>query len=439
MLPRLLILLIAIGCMLAVGQQELPGTGGAVHSIMVLGFLLIGGYCIGYMGEKLGLPRITGYIIAGLLLGPHGLGFIDRKAIVDLQFLNSLALAFIAFCAGGELQLGNIRKQLISITGILAGNTVVILFGVTGIVLAASPLVPFLREQPFSVRLATAAIIGVISVARSPSSVIAVISETRARGRLADTVLSVTIATDVVVILLFGVVVSVCHSLFNPTDSVSAGLFLHLLFEILVTLALGFLLGRGIIVLIRNIGVELPVIIAATGFLVIKSCHLLGAYLSSTYEVSLHLEPLLVCMAAGFTVQNFSSRGETFLESLDRVSLPIYVGFFAVTGAMIDIDMLRAGWLLGLLVFTVRGLMVWFGSLAGSVAAGDPPAVRNHVWLGFITQAGVSLGLVAEVVRRFPEVGLYLQSILIAAITVNQVIGPVLFKHALRRTGEAKR
>jgi hypothetical protein len=283
-----------------------------------------------------------------------------------------------------------------------------------------------------------AAIIGVISIARSPSSVIAVISETRARGRLADTVLSVTIATDVVVILLFGMVVSFSHTLLEPAAQVGAGLFINLMLEIMLTLLLGYLLGRGIIILIRNLGDELPIIIAATGFLVIKSCHLFSDYLASVHEISLHLEPLLVCMAAGFTVQNFSGRGESFLENMDRVSLPIYVGFFAVTGAMIDLDMLRAGWLLGLLVFVMRGLMVWFGSLAGSSAAVDPPAIRRYVWLGFITQAGVSLGLVAEVVRRFPEIGLYLQSILIAAITVNQVIGPVLFKYSLRKTGEAK-
>lgn len=439
MLPRLLILLIAVGCMLAVGQQELPGAGAPAHSIMVLGFLLIASYCIGYAGEKLALPRITGYILAGLLLGPHLLGVIDEHAIADLGFLNSLALAFIAFCAGGELHLQSIRKRLKSIAFMLGGITTVIMAGVTLSVLAAAPLLPFLQGKPFGVRLAVAAIIGVISTARSPSSAIAVISEMRARGPFTETVLSVTIAMDVVVILLFGVVISVSHSLIDPSGTVNFAMILHLVFEILVTLALGWLLGRGIIVLIRNIGVELPVIIAATGFLVIKSCHMFSAYLSTAHQISLHLEPLLVCMAAGFTVQNFSGRGETFLESLDRVSLPIYVGFFAVTGAMIDLDMLRAGWILGLLVFASRLVMVYAGSWGSSRLAGDAPLIYRHAWLGFITQAGVSLGLVAEVVRRFPEVGLYLQSILIAAITVNQVIGPVLFKYALRRTGEAGR
>ncbi len=182
MTHRLLILLIATGCMLAVGLQELPGGGAPAHSIMVLGFLLIAAYCIGYLGEKLSLPRITGYIIAGLVLGPHCFGLIDQYAIADLDFLNSLALAFIAFCAGGELQLESIRKRIKSISLILVGNTLVILIGVTGMVLAAAPLVPFMKDQPFGVRLAMAAIIGVISTARSPSSVIAVISETRARG-----------------------------------------------------------------------------------------------------------------------------------------------------------------------------------------------------------------------------------------------------------------
>jgi len=439
MTHRLFILVIAAGCMLAVGLQELPGGGAPAHSIMVLGFLLIAAYCIGYLGEKLSLPRITGYIVAGLVLGPHVLGFIDQQAIADLDFLNSLALAFIAFCAGGELHLESIRNRLKTIGFMLVGITSVIMGGVTLVVLAAAPLIPFMKDQPFSVRLAMAAIIGVISTARSPSSAIAVISEMRARGPFTDTVLSVTVAMDVVVILLFGVVISVCHSLVDPAGTVSAGLMLHLLLEIILTLLLGVLLGRGIIILIRNLGAELPIIIAATGFLVIKSCHLVSDYLSSAHEISLHLEPLLICMAAGFTVQNFSGRGESFLASMDRLSLPIYVGFFAITGAMIDLDLLRAGWLLGLLIFTSRGVMVFLGSLSSGRLSGDRPVIYRNAWLGFITQAGVSLGLVAEVVRRFPEIGLYLQSILIAAITVNQVIGPILFKYSLRRTGEANR
>jgi len=143
-------------------------------------------------------------------------------------------------------------------------------------------------------------------------------------------------------------------------------------------------------------------------------------------------------MTAGFTVQNFSKHGKTFLLNMDRVSLPIYVAFFAITGASINVGILKEGWLLGLFIATTRGLMVYAGSLISGKLAGAEPAIYKNAWMGFITQAGVSLGLVAEMVRRFPEIGIYVQSILIAAITLNQIIGPIAFKYALRKVGESK-
>jgi hypothetical protein len=305
--------------------------------------------------------------------------------------------------------------------------------------LLMSSAIPFMSEMPFTARLAVAAIFGVISTARSPSSAIAIISEVRAKGSFTDSVLSVTVAMDVVIIMLFAVVISFCQVLIVPGSELSLTLLLFILLEIAVALGIGFFLGKGIIYLIRNLEAELPVITAALGFMVIKFCHSLHAYLFDMYQIEINLEPLLICMAAGFTVQNFSAHGESFLKSMDNVSLPIYVAFFAITGASIDIDVLKTGWLLGLVVFLVRATMIWVGSNLSGRAGGDSPRIYKNAWLGFITQAGVSLGLLTEVVRRFPELGVHVQSILIASITLNQIIGPMTFKYVLRKVGEARR
>ena len=123
---------------------------------------------------------------------------------------------------------------------------------------------------------------------------------------------------------------------------------------------------------------------------------------------------------------------------MDRVALPIYVAFFAITGAKINLGLLRTGWILGLVVVLVRGLMLYVGAVASGKLARDKPPIYKNAWLGFITQAGVSLGLLTEVVRRFPEIGPHIESILIAAITVNQIVGPVAFKYALNKLGEAR-
>jgi len=273
-------------------------------------------------------------------------------------------------------------------------------------------------------------------VARSPSSTIAIINETRARGQYTSTVLSSTVITDVLIIILFAFVISVNSLLLEPGSVFDLSFILFLALEIAIAFVLGYLLGKFIIFLITRVKVEFSVVIIALGFFVIKFSHFAGSFLNKNYEMNLNIEPLLICMGAGFTVQNFSGYGDIFLKRMDKISLPVYVAFFTITGAAIDLDVLRSGWILGLAVFTVRIAMMYAGSLISALAAGSAKTIRDNSWLGYITQAGISLGLLSEVVRRFPEAGLHIQAILIAAITLNQIIGPVGFKYALHRAGE---
>jgi Kef-type K+ transport system membrane component KefB len=438
MFRRFVSLLLILGSMALIvyaNPFDLPET---VSPTLILGFMLLAAYCIGFILEQMRLPRITGYIFAGLLLGPYFFKFYSKESVDALGFLNSLALAFIAFCAGGELKLANIRNKLKSILFLVVGATSVVFVGVTMIVFAISNFIPFMSGQEPVIRLVVSAIFGVIAVARSPSSTIAIISETKAKGNYTDTVLSVTIAPDVVIIILFAVVISACEVLIVGGSAISLSFLLELIGEIATAFALGFFLGKGIVFLIEKVKVEFPIVITAMGFFVIKFSHLLGDYLHEIHEINLHLEPLLICMAAGFTVQNFSKHGTTFLERMDRVSLPIYIAFFAVTGASIAVDVLKTAWFLGLIIVISRIIMFYVGCYFSGRLSGDPPEIFKNTWLGFITQAGVSLGLLAEVVRRFPEIGVPIQTILIASITLNQVIGPVAFKYALFKVGEAK-
>jgi len=357
--------------------------------------------------------------------------------VKSLGFLNSLALAFIAFCAGGELQVGNLKNKLKSILFLVAGQTIVVFLGVTLVVVAISGFIPFMQGYDIAGKIAISSIFGVIAVARSPSSTIAVISETKAEGDYTDIVLSVTIAKDVVIIVFFAVVISISEVLLRGQGSFSLFFLPGLLLEITAAFVLGFLLGKLIIFLIDKVKIEFPVVITAVGFLVIKFSHLFGDYLNDIHNIHLNLEPLLICMAAGFTVQNFSTYGHTFLDRMDNVSLPIYIGFFAITGASINVDFLKTAWFLGLIIVIVRTVMLYAASYISGRLSCDPPRIYKNTWLGFITQAGVSLGLLAEVARRLPEIGIPIQTILIAAITLNQVIGPVAFKYALFKVGEA--
>ncbi|MFO8164008.1 MAG: cation:proton antiporter [Desulfatiglandales bacterium] len=435
MIHRIIGLFFVISVTLLVKNLDL-GLYKETCPALVLGTMLLGAYCFGFILEQIGLPRIVGYILAGLLMGPFFLKFYTLAEINNLNFINQLALAFIALCAGGELRLASIRKLLKSILYYISGVTIVVFTGTTLAIFTLSALMPFMANFPPALRLAVSTIFGTIAVARSPSSAIAIISETKAKGSYTDIVLSVTVAMDVFIIILFAVVISVTQVFIVHSGGMNLSLLSSLSFEIAVSFLIGFLLGKFIVFLLENVHMEFPVVIITMGFIVIEFSHFLGEYLHEVHDIGLTIEPLLICMAAGFTVQNFSEHGESFLERMDRVSMPIYIAFFAMTGASINLNVLRTGWLLGLIIVTVRLVSIYLGSYLSGRLAKNEPIIYKNAWLGFITQAGVSLGLIIEVSRRFPDFGPYIQTILTAAIIINQVIGPVAFKLGLKKVGE---
>ncbi len=180
------------------------------------------------------------------------------------------------------------------------------------------------------------------------------------------------------------------------------------------------------------------VFILATAFMVTFFSRQFALLIDELYRISLHLEPMLICVTAGFWVRNFSSGGDQFMERIDRSSLPIYVIFFALTGAALNIDALRQTGLIAVLLVIVRVALIWSGAWLGAAASGDPPRFRKLGGLGYVTQAGVSLGLAGIVMRRFPEWGVPLATTIVAVITLNQIIGPIAFKYALTAVGEAR-
>lgn len=244
MTQRIVSLFTVLVCMSLIVHTNILNMFQHISPTLVLGFLLLSTYCIGYVLEKAGLPRITGYIFGGLLFGPYFLRYFNEESIVELGFINSLALAFIAFCAGGELKASNVRKNLKNISWLITGQTLIVFLGVSFIVFALGDCIPFIAGYGTTVRIAISSIFGIISVACSPSSTIAIISETKAKGNFTDAVLSVTIAKDVVIIVLFGIVISFCEVLIRNTG-IQVSFILLLFVEIIVAIGLGGDFGQG--------------------------------------------------------------------------------------------------------------------------------------------------------------------------------------------------
>lgn len=406
-------------------------------STIALGLLLICAYLIGQFFNKFRLPKITGYIFTGLIFGPFCLKFIVNETLADLDFINHMALSLIAFYAGGELNLAHLKKYRKSFIIIIAFQLLIIL-GFTIILFLGRSFITIFQEKTNLQSIAIAILIGVVCIARSPSTAIAIISETKSQGRVTEMVIGITIALDVLVIVLFAIAISLCEALLIPAKPWDFNFFFVLIIEIVTSLILGIILGWLLSLYMKHVKAILPIILLTLGFLVTKFSYYLTDYLEHVHGIGLKIEPLLICISAGFFIQNFSYHGSQFMHSLDKLTLSIYTLFFSISGASLNLDALRYSWNIALVIFFIRFVMIALTTTTGAALARDPTPQRYLYWLGFIAQAGVTLGFAYEIVRRFPSWGPDLATIIIAVVSINQIVGPITFKYSLERAKETK-
>ncbi|HAB13406.1 MAG TPA: potassium transporter TrkA [Planctomycetaceae bacterium] len=409
--------------------------------VLVFVVIVLAAERIGQFGSRWRLPLITGYLAAGFLAGPDVLKILDRSAVDDLGFVNQIALAIIALAAGNELVLKEFRSQFRSIGWVTFG-LVVMTFGLGAATMyILSGWLPVMKDLGTSTRIAISLLAGVILVARSPSSAIAIVNELRAKGPLTNTILGVTVIMDAVVIALFAVNSEIAHSITSSDFHFGFGFLGLLLVKFALSIGAGCALWK---LLCGYLRWPVPhylkfVLLLVTGFGVFQLTDWFHHFSEDTWGLKIHAEPLLICMIAGLLVTNFSPHRAEFSKLLKEIGSPVYLTFFTLTGASIDLAVLQQTYLVAAGLCMVRLLTVFAGSFLGSTIAGDAPRYRRIIWLGFVTQAGIGIGLAREISVHFDDWGSKLATILIAVIVINQIIGPPMFKWAVGLAGEIRR
>lgn len=408
--------------------------------VVIVGFvvLALASNQIGQYFAKIKLPLISGFLFAGILFGPYELGFIPAQAVEELHFIDEISLAFIAFAAGSELYLKELRGRARSIGWVTLGNTIVVpLLGAVTVYLLADQL-PFMQDMAPRARLAVALLAGAILIARSPSSAIAIVNELRARGPFTQTVLGVTMITDVVVIVVFAMNSEIADALLSEM-ALNLGFLALLVFELMLSVLLGGALGKAIdrVLDLHANGRIKGILILLAGYGVFWLSGFIRTSSHTYLPFEILLEPLLICMIASFFVINRSRHRTEYLQRLDQLAAPIYVVFFTLTGASLALDVLADTWVIALALFAVRLGGIFIGSFAGGAVAGDPISHNRISWLAYVTQAGVGLGLAKEVAVAFPTWGSDFATMIISVVVVNQIVGPPLFKWAINRVGES--
>lgn len=407
--------------------------------LLLGGFLIISiaAHRIAAEFQKIKLPLITGLIVAGILAGPYIMKLMPFEAKDKLSFINEISLAFIAFAAGAELYLRELRSRFKSIKWNTFGQLFVSFVLGSIIVYFLSDFIPYMKGKSPSVKFAIAILTGTVFVARSPASAIAVVNELRAKGPFTSTVMGVTVLKDFLVIILFAINFSIAQTLINGDEINVLGIMLIFL-ELFLSVVAGF--GYGILIkTVLNIKGN-PLIKTVTIIAVGYTSYLLHHYMKDVtmgmFDHKIVIEPLLVCIIASFYVTNYTKHRPEFLKIIEEAGPHIYIAFFTFTGLSMSLDTLLQVWSIALILFAVRLLTMIIGGYVGGTLARDPMKYNHVGWMPYLTQAGVALGLSTAIANEFSDWGVLFSTSIIAMIVINQFIGPPLFKYALMKIGE---
>jgi Kef-type K+ transport system membrane component KefB len=423
---RLVVLALLVGGAVLLEPLRAPTEGViAPRSLFLFGILLLTADTFGALAHDVGLPRLVGYLVAGLALGPSATGIVPPSVLADLGMMKRLAVGLIGLLAGAELRVADLRLRRRAIGWILTLQILVVLLAVWAALLLVHPWVPFLADLDPRPLIFVALLFAATLAVNSPMVTLAMLTETGARGPLALTTLGVVLVADVVVILLFTVAFSLAQASLGGVAAPAPDVLFQLLREVLGSICAGLLIGGVVSLYLRFVKHELVVFAVVVVFATAAAAQALG------------FELLLSLLVAGFFVENLAPvRAEPLVATLHNMAVPVFVIFFAMAGAELDLTSFASLWPLILAIAVVRGGAILLGSRAGARMGRADPLVGRDVWTGLVSPAGVALGLATIVAERLPGLGPAMQVLIVGIIAVNESVGPVLFRRGLARAGE---
>ncbi len=421
---RLVVLLGLLAMMLgldALKASTLPGKNPM--TLAAIGFVLLAAFTVAEIGSLLRLPRVTGYIVSGVVLGPSVADILSTQVVTEMKMFNTLALGLIAVGAGLELdlrQIARIWRTLATtiLSKVLLGAALV--GGTFYAIQTATGVLPLASKNHV---LALTFVLAALSVGTSPAIALAVMNETRARGRLMDLVLGHAVLKDLVVVVLLAVAVAASRPLIGESGG-NEDVILLVAEELGSSIMAGLVLGVLLIAYIRFVHAEMLLFVAAMILMV------------SEVGRALHLELLLVFITAGFVVRNFSKYEHELMGPVQMVALPVFVVFFTIAGAGID---LGATWRilpLAAALCAARAVVYVIAARLGGRVGGESDYVRKNAWLGYLPQAGVTLGLVGLAAQQLPGLATEITSTGMAVVALNLLVGPITLRRALKGAGE---
>jgi Kef-type K+ transport system membrane component KefB len=392
----------------------------AHHVIFSTALLLLVGFMFGQFSEKIKLPAITGYILAGVLIGDSGLKLIRHENMEMLYVLSEVTLSFIAVIIGGEFSFYKLKLYGKKIVILTLSQMFLTFFLVSfGLLFLGLPnYISFL--------------LGAISAATAPAATVVIVEKLKARGKFIDYLYGIVALDDAGTVILFSIAFAISSSMISGTELNLSHSLIHAFKDIAYSLIIGVLGGAAIhFTTIRKRNMN-EVKILALGFI----------FLTTSISISLHLSPLIANMTLGMFLVNMNKKNVRILFSFEPITAPLYAVFFAIAGTELNLKVFGDSSVLmaGIAFIVLRALGKYFGIYFSALAIGMEKNIRKYLGLSLLPQAGVAIGLVLFVqaspviIEAEPaiqeSIGKMI-NIVLMSVFFNEIVGPPLSKLAI--------
>ena len=383
-----------------------------MNVLLTIGIAMAAGLLVSRLARLVKLPNVTAFLVAGLVIGPCVGRIITEEQAASMNVISEAALGFIAYAIGGEFKLSYLKKigkAPLTIT-FFQGMTTALCVDVGLIVLG--------------VPVPEALLLGAIALATAPATLM-VVRQYKANGPVTQMLLPVVAMDDALGLMVFSISSSVAAALLGGEMTVQSMLVAPLA-EIVGSLALGSALGfvlgycsrffasRG-----NKLALSIALVLAGVGL-----CDMWG------------LSSLLVCMMIGAVMVNISQQHEVLMEQCDRFTPPLFLLFFVLSGAQLDLTVLPVVGLTGICYLMLRSIGKWCGTMLGALCVHADENIRKYLGLTLLPQAGVAIGMSQLVSIKFPALASQINTIVLAGVLVFELVGPIVTKLALTKAGE---
>lgn len=384
-----------------------------MNIIFYLGIAMLGGMLMTRITRLINLPNVTAYLIAGVLLGPFCLKLLGHETIESLNIITSVALGFIAFSIGDEFKLSNLKAIGKAALVITAFESICAVLFVDAVMLL------FHVEAPMAIML------GAMAASTAPAATLLVVRQYKASGPLTNMLLPVVAADDATGLIAYSISLSIAQGMVNHVHFSAASL-LQPLGEIIGSIAVGAILGFFLAFSHR---------LFKSHSNRMSAC-LIAIFIGCAIAEKFDLSSLLVCMGIGAVYVNLRDDAEKVLHYIDDWTYPLFMLFFVISGAELDVTALPKVGLLGILYIVVRFAGKYIGSYWGASISKCEDVVKKNIGWALMPQAGVAIGMATLTLRQLPQYGAQIQTIILSATLIYELAGPLAAKSALKRAGE---